>query len=147
MYKYKCGSIKTIFWASSVLSLLTACGSTMKGLSEDFKVLGSNIGDAIDSKSSSKPQAKEEKPTSPYLITPKQQNSIADKPKVYKGYSKSTVQQIQEKLNQLGYDTGEANGEYSANTEVAIQDFQLENDLTVNGKPSVSLLRVINSKL
>ena len=62
-------------------------------------------------------------------------------------YGKQIVRQVQKKLIALGYHINQADGKYTAGTEAAIQDFQLDNDLNVDGKPSVSLLRIINSRL
>ena len=70
--------------------------------------------------------------------------ATADKPTSVKA---SLVRETQEKLLQLGYDVGTPDGRYGAKTEAAIQDFQLDNDLGIDGKPSASLLRVINARL
>lgn len=56
------------------------------------------------------------------------------------------VTQIQEKLAALGYNPGKINGETNTKTEAAIQDFQLDNDLVIDGRPSKSLLRLISEK-
>lgn len=61
--------------------------------------------------------------------------------------SSGLVTQTQEKLKKLGYNVGTVDGKFGAKTEAAIQDFQLDNDLEITGKPSTSLLRVINAKL
>lgn len=54
---------------------------------------------------------------------------------------------IQEDLAALGYDTGEANGELTAATVVAISEFQTANNLEVTGEPSPQLAGVIKAAL
>lgn len=57
------------------------------------------------------------------------------------------TQIIQEDLAALGYDVGEANGELTTATIVAISKYQAENDLEVTGEPSPQLAGVIKSSL
>lgn len=54
---------------------------------------------------------------------------------------------IQEDLVALGYDAGEANGELTTATIVAISKFQAENSLEVTGEPSPQLAGVIKAAL
>ncbi len=134
---------------------LTGCGSTMEGLGDDFKSLSAKIGTAVKSGKSKKEPSSSDEPkliktnskSNPNKAGSDLAKAINTQSEVRKGYSKNMVQQVQEKLNTLGYDAGDANGSYSASTEAAIQDFQLDNDLAVDGRPSISLLRVINTRL
>ena len=57
------------------------------------------------------------------------------------------VTSIQESLNSLGYSAGPANGRLGAKTEAAIQDFQLDSGLRIDGKPTQELLDLINEKV
>ncbi len=57
------------------------------------------------------------------------------------------VTSIQESLNTLGYSTGPVNGRLGAKTEAAIQDFQLDSGLRIDGKPTKELLDLINEKV
>ncbi len=59
----------------------------------------------------------------------------------------SLAGQIQEKLTQLGYKPGRITGKSNSRTEAAIQDFQLDNDLRVDGRMSVTLLETLNAAL
>lgn len=57
------------------------------------------------------------------------------------------VVNIQESLKSLGYSTGPANGRLGAKTEAAIQDFQLDSGLRIDGKPTQKLLDQIQEKI
>lgn len=59
----------------------------------------------------------------------------------------SLAGQIQEKLTELGYKPGRITGKSNSRTEAAIQDFQLDNDLRVDGRVSVTLLETLNAAL
>ena len=54
---------------------------------------------------------------------------------------------IQESLDELGYAPGRTDGNMDPQTEAAIQDFQLDNDLRISGRPSEKLLEAIQEKL
>lgn len=54
---------------------------------------------------------------------------------------------VQEKLRILGYYTGPISGKLDSRSEAAIQDFQLDNDLRIDGRASASLLREIDKAL
>jgi peptidoglycan hydrolase-like protein with peptidoglycan-binding domain len=41
---------------------------------------------------------------------------------------------VQEKLRQLGFDAGPANGDFGAKTQTALGQFQLANNLPVSGQ-------------
>lgn len=58
--------------------------------------------------------------------------------------NESLTGQIQERLLELGYKPGRITGKPNSRTEAAIQDFQLDNDLRVDGRVSVSLLETLN---
>lgn len=60
---------------------------------------------------------------------------------------KPLLVEVQEKLMTLGYKPGSTNGKLDARTEAAIQDFQLDHDLRINGRPSKSLLQAIDRAL
>lgn len=55
----------------------------------------------------------------------------------------SMLLQIEQRLFELGYNPGTVDGQLSARTEAAIQDFQLDNDLKIDGKPSQQLLETL----
>lgn len=63
-----------------------------------------------------------------------------------KSTNQTLIKEIQTKLKKLGY-VSTISGKFDAKTEAAIQDFQLDNDLNIDGKPSQSLLQVINAQL
>ena len=54
---------------------------------------------------------------------------------------------IQTGLDKLGYGPGRTDGKMDSQTEAAIQDFQLDNDLRINGRASKGLLDSIQSKI
>ena len=47
---------------------------------------------------------------------------------------------IQQSLDDLGYAPGRTDGIMDSQSEAAIQDFQLDNDMRINGRPSADLL-------
>lgn len=98
--------------------MLGACASTIDGLKEDIRILSGR--DA-----------------------PEQKNALI---KTSANASSPIVKEIQEKLSSLGYKPGKATGTINTKTESAIQDFQLDNDMVIDGKPSKSLLRALNSQ-
>ena len=61
--------------------------------------------------------------------------------KVSKYYQSSIVKKVQKKLNKLGYDCGKADGIYGTKTKNAIEDFQYDNGMTVDGKIKKTLLK------
>lgn len=50
---------------------------------------------------------------------------------------------IQESLAELGYAPGRTDGIMDSQSEAAIQDFQLDNDMRINGRPSTELLQTL----
>ena len=54
-----------------------------------------------------------------------------------------TVKAVQERLNELGYDAGPADGLMGGRTRAAIVAFQRENNLPQNGSASAALLRAL----
>jgi len=54
---------------------------------------------------------------------------------------------IEADLSALGYDTGPVDGEKSVETEIAISQFQADNNLPVTGEASPQLAGVIKSKM
>lgn len=56
------------------------------------------------------------------------------------------TQIIQQDLAALGYDVGDANGEMTTQTVIAISKFQAENGLEVTGEASPQLAGIIKSK-
>lgn len=57
------------------------------------------------------------------------------------------ITEIQKNLNALGYKTGLADGVMGKKTEQAISKFQMDNGLTVTGKPTESLRSSLRSKI
>lgn len=55
----------------------------------------------------------------------------------------SLVHRIQTALAERGYAPGRVNGRLNGRTEAAIQDFQLDHGLAIDGRPSESLLEAI----
>lgn len=55
--------------------------------------------------------------------------------------------QIQEKLVELGYKPGRITGKLNSRTEAAIQDFQLDNDLRIDGRATEELLNTLTITL
>lgn len=64
-----------------------------------------------------------------------------------KPLKKPLLVEVQEKLRTLGYYSGPISGSLDSQTEAAIQDFQLDHDLRINGRPSKPLLSELNKAL
>jgi peptidoglycan hydrolase-like protein with peptidoglycan-binding domain len=60
---------------------------------------------------------------------------------------KELVLKTQSALNQLGYSAGQADGVLGNQTVKAIKHFQVDNEITVDGKPSYLLLEVLLGKV
>ncbi len=56
----------------------------------------------------------------------------------------ATIQAIQQRLNELGYDAGTADGLFGPKTRSAIQAFQRDNSITADGLANMPLLRKLN---
>ena len=56
---------------------------------------------------------------------------------------KALITELQSRLNSLGYNVGSADGEAGPRTRRAIQAFQRQVGITVDGKPSLALLNTI----
>ena len=67
----------------------------------------------------------------------------ADAVTYQRGSSGSVVTQIQTKLKNWGYYTGEADGVYGSKTEEAVKKFQQKNGLTVDGKAGPQTLKAL----
>lgn len=61
--------------------------------------------------------------------------------KVSKYYQSSIVKKVQKKLNKLGYDCGKADGIYGTKTKNAIEDFQYDEGMSIDGKIKKTLLK------
>ena len=57
------------------------------------------------------------------------------------------VSDIQSGLDELGYGPGRTDGQMDSQTEAAIQDFQLDNNLRITGRISKGLLESIQSEV
>jgi|GEM_PF-2187670 len=69
----------------------------------------------------------------------------ASSSKTAAAYDPTLVKQIQQGLNRLGFNTGTPDGIYGPGTRKAIEAFQKDQQLAVDGQPSEALLATINS--
>lgn len=60
---------------------------------------------------------------------------------------KNSIINIQEKLRTLGYYSGPISGTLDARSEAAIQDFQLDKNLKIDGRPTPSLIEQIDKAI
>jgi peptidoglycan hydrolase-like protein with peptidoglycan-binding domain len=58
--------------------------------------------------------------------------------------SPAGVRQIQQELNNRGYDVGNVDGQWDQQTAQAVQAFQMANGLEPNGKPDVNLIAALD---
>jgi len=68
-------------------------------------------------------------------------NSIPIITIVQAAYNKETIYDVQEALNDAGYDCGTPDGISGKNTKAAIKKYQKDNDLKVTGKINKTLLK------
>lgn len=61
--------------------------------------------------------------------------------------SGSSVESLQKMLNFLGYDAGKENGHFSEKTQKAVEAYQKENKLTVNGKADTKTLTTLETQI
>jgi Putative peptidoglycan-binding domain-containing protein len=61
-------------------------------------------------------------------------------------YSKSTILQVQKKLNLSGYICGKPDGAVGSKTKAAIKKYQKDNDLKATGTINNTLLKLLNIK-
>lgn len=78
---------------------------------------------------------------------------IVDKPTLSKkrphddkGLSRDDMAKIQQKLNQLGYNAGHADGIAGSNTRSALRAFQLDHNHPADGAPTYRMLEVLKSQ-
>lgn len=81
-------------------------------------------------------EAVENKPSDPPKASPK----AKPKPKPKPQYEHQLVADVQQQLNRLGYDIGVVDGLYGKGTRRAIERFQTDQNLVVNGTPTKLLL-------
>lgn len=97
---------------------LWGCAATIEGVKEDIKNVGVKSG--LTSASERSGQANE-----------------ADEP--------SVLVQIQTLLKAQGYYNGDISGDFTASTEAAIQDYQLDKGLRIDGRPTKKLLAALEA--
>lgn len=119
MSQYKLFVRKSLYMLFGVI-LTSGCAATIEGIKSDFEKVGQKSG-LTGSKATGAP--KEDGPSE----------------------TQQRISGIQGKLKELGYYSGDIDGEFSAPTEAAIQDFQLDNDLRINGRPTEELLKVLEA--
>lgn len=62
-------------------------------------------------------------------------------------YDPTTVRNIQAGLQRLGYDPGPADGNFGPRTDTAIRRYQQDNNMPVDGAPTVSLWEQIRGRI
>lgn len=63
------------------------------------------------------------------------------------GLSRAERRELQKLLNESGYDVGKADGIVGSRTRAAIEAFQMENGLTVDGHPGQKVLRALREAM
>ena len=106
--------------------LLTASCATVDGIKSD-------IGGVVE-KTKNTVSKKETDP-----VTTEEEAPLTEEEKI--------LVAIQVHLTTLGYYAGAQDGVFSASTEAAIQDFQLDNSLRIDGKPTQAVLEAIEKKV
>jgi len=115
---------QSIFYAGLFGLCLSGCAATLDGLKEDLGKVGQKTG---LQKSSSKSDG---------------DNSVVDGSAEVE---ESLLTQIQTLLKQQGFYEGEVDGEFSASTEAAIQDYQLEKGLRIDGRATAEFLESLKA--
>ncbi|MEZ5653887.1 MAG: peptidoglycan-binding domain-containing protein [Burkholderiaceae bacterium] len=109
--------------------LLTGC--------ETVNNLRDQLSERFSGDSSGNAPAALEQGTTPGTSEPQSQAVKVEPP--------SLLMQIEQRLSELGYDPGPVDGRLTARTEAAIQDFQLDNGLKIDGRATKSLLQSLQS--
>jgi peptidoglycan hydrolase-like protein with peptidoglycan-binding domain len=78
---------------------------------------------------------------------PAGQPQIASVAPAATSYDLTTVRNIQAGLQRLGYDPGPADGNFGPRTDTAIRHYQQDNNLPVDGAPTVSLWEQIRGRI
>ena len=111
-----------LFWRNGLLLcvsvLLFGCASTIEGVKSDIGKVGQKTGLLKSNGEDSKKGI---------LVSPKQKR----------------ISEIQSKLAKLGYFSGQVDGNFNAATEAAIQDYQLDNGLRIDGRPTEKLREML----
>ena len=63
-----------------------------------------------------------------------------------RGSKGSDVKDLQERLNALGYDCGEADGVFGSKTEAAVRRFQADNGLVVDGVAGMATQEALSAR-
>ena len=108
---------KTSSIAFVMAAALSGCAATLDGLREDLGKVGEKAG---------------------------LNRSATDNEAVET--EESELAMIQSLLKEQGYFAGAVDGDFDAETEAAIQDFQLDKGLRVDGRPTTELLSALKSK-
>jgi len=133
---FKYGRFLTMLMMTvSTLFIMSGCASTGEFVAT-AKTMGAGVIGTVK-KTFQKKQDEEQ-----IVTTPPRSNAVQKTPT----RNVTLIRDIQVKLQQLGYGAAPT-GAFDAKTEAAIQDFQLDHDLGIDGKPSQSLLRMINAQL
>lgn len=79
----------------------------------------------------------------PYSSAPTSYSYGSGSESYYSRYSKETIKSMQNKLNELGYSCGVADGIVGSKTIAAVKKFQSDNGLTVDGLAGDSTLKTL----
>lgn len=114
--------LKNIVGILCFVCMLSGCAATLEGLKEDLGKVSDKAGLKKDNSASLVEGAAEAEETEASILV-----------------------QIQTILKDQGYYKGKVDGKFSASTEAAIQDYQLDSGLRIDGRATPELLEALQS--
>jgi len=122
-----------------LIVFLCGCSATLDGAHQDLE----NLWGDEDPRASSDSTALESEQSSQDGNV----DTVAAVEESSGGRDQALVLEIEETLDKMGYEPGEVDGKFDPKTEAAIQDFQLDNGLDIDGKPTRPLLEKMKATL
>lgn len=135
-------------YSISLLSVCVCLGASQAnaGFLDDIKSAAKSaservVNDIVEDAVGNKPSAPPEEPSAPVFVPAESAKPPKNTFKQKKlTYDRRLVSDTQRQLNRLGYDVGAVDGLYGKGTRKGVRDFQRDQNLSVNGTPSASLL-------
>ncbi|MBW1792698.1 MAG: peptidoglycan-binding protein [Deltaproteobacteria bacterium] len=140
MNKRGYSTLSSVIVLSCLLGLLQPVNA---GWLDNVKSVGKQLVDeAIKNNATSEPKESPKQTESTLQITRESTEGNRQQPK----YPPALVADIQSELNRVGYDVGIVDGAYGPGTSAAIQGFQRDQRIAVDGIPTVPLLQRLKAQ-
>jgi len=133
-------SIAAVFVLIAAISSPASHAGLFDQIAEEAKkAMGGAVDDIVNDRSGSQGRTY---PAQKYPPRERQQVPVSQtqNPKPTPQYDHKLVADIQENLNRLGYSAGTVDGSYGAGTRKAIEQYQHDRSLRIDGRPTAQLL-------